>query len=84
MTLLQVMCCFLGGRCAEEEPRRRTDTSREQAPADLGQREAEREKTSEDQLGRMEGEGGSTIAGLSPLTCQQASSASTRSVTYRR
>jgi hypothetical protein len=62
MNLLRIMCCFFGGRCAEEEPRRTTDTPREQEPADLGQREAEREKASEDQLGRMEGEGSSTIA----------------------
>lgn len=54
MDLLQVMCCFLGGRCAEEEPSRRTDTRREQAPADLGQREAQREKASKDQLRRMD------------------------------
>jgi hypothetical protein len=67
MNLLRAMCCFFGGRCAEEEPRRRTDTPREQAPGDLGQREAEREKASEDQLGRMEGEGGSTT-GSGPST----------------
>jgi hypothetical protein len=62
MNLLRAMCCFFGGRCAEEEPRGTTQTSRGEAPGDLGQREAEREKASEDQLGRMEGEGGSTTA----------------------
>jgi hypothetical protein len=62
MNLLRSMCCFFGGRCAEEEPRPTTQTTRGEAPADLGQREAEREKASEDQLGRMEGEGGSTTA----------------------
>ena len=62
MNLLQVMCCFFGGLCAEEEPRRTTAAPPEQAPGDLGQSEAEREKASEDQLGRMEGEGGSTTA----------------------
>jgi len=54
MNLLQVMCCFFGGRCAEEEPRRTTAAPREQAPGDLGQREAEREKVSEDQLRHMD------------------------------
>ena len=54
MNLLQVMCCFFGGRCAEEEPRRTTQTTRGEAPADLGQREAEREKASEDQLKHMD------------------------------
>jgi len=54
MNLLQVMCCFFGGRCAEEEPRRTTAAPREQAPGHLGQREAEREKASEDQLRHMD------------------------------
>jgi hypothetical protein len=54
MNLPQLMCCFFGGRCAEEEPRRTTAAPREQAPADLGQREAEREKVSEDQLRHMD------------------------------
>ena len=65
MNLSQVMCCFFGGRCAEEEPRSRTESTRREAPADLGQREAEREKASEDQLGRMEGEGSTTASGSS-------------------
>jgi hypothetical protein len=65
MNLRQVMCCFFGGRCAEEEPRPRTETRRREAPGDLGQREAEREKASEDHLGRMEGEGGTTASGQS-------------------
>jgi hypothetical protein len=54
MNLPQLMCCFFGGRCAEEEPRRTTAAPREQAPGDLGQREAEREKASEDQLKHMD------------------------------
>ena len=54
MNLPQLMCCFFGGRCAEEEPRRTTAAPREQAPGDLGQREAEREKASEDQLRHMD------------------------------
>ena len=66
MNLSQVMCCFFGGRCAEEEPRSRTESTRREAPTDLGQRDAEREKASEDQLGRMEGEGGSTALARAP------------------
>jgi len=54
MNLPQLMCCFFGGRCADEEPRRTTAAPREQAPGDLGQREAEREKASEDQLRHMD------------------------------
>jgi len=54
MNLPQLMCCFFGGRCAEEEPKRTTAAPREQAPGDLGQREAEREKASEDQLKHMD------------------------------
>jgi hypothetical protein len=60
MNLLRSVCCFFGGRCAEEQPRPTTGSTRREAPVDLGQREAEREKASEDQLGRMEGEGGAT------------------------
>jgi hypothetical protein len=62
MNLLRSICCLFGGRCAEDEPRPTTQTSRGERPADLGQREAQREKASEDQLGRMEGEGGSITA----------------------
>jgi hypothetical protein len=65
MNLLRSFCCLFGGRCAEEELRRTTDTRREQAAADLGQREAQREKASEDQLDRMEGEGGASASGES-------------------
>jgi hypothetical protein len=64
MNLLRSFCCFFGG-CAEEQPRPTTESTRRGAPGDLGQREAEREKASEDQLGRMEGEGGTTSSGHS-------------------
>jgi hypothetical protein len=60
MNLLRAMCCFFGGRCAAEEPRPTTETTRREAPGDLGQREAEREKASEDQLKHMES--GTTIS----------------------
>jgi hypothetical protein len=52
MNLFRSMCCLFGGRCAEEEPKP-TDTRRD-APGDLGQRDAEREKASENQLKRMQ------------------------------
>jgi hypothetical protein len=54
MNLLRSICCLFGGRCAEEEPRPRTETTRGERPGDLGQREAERERASEDQLRHME------------------------------
>jgi hypothetical protein len=54
MSLLRSICCLFGGRCAEEEPKPTTETMRREAPGDLGQREAERERTSEDQLRGME------------------------------
>ena len=45
---------MFGGRCAEEEPKPTTETMRRETPGDLGQREAERERASEDKLRRME------------------------------
>jgi hypothetical protein len=54
MNLLRSMCCLFGGRCAEEGPKPTRETMRREAPGDLGQTEAEREKASEDQLRRME------------------------------
>jgi hypothetical protein len=54
MSLLRSICCLFGGRCAEEEPKPTTETMRREAPGDLGQNEAEREKASADQLRRME------------------------------
>jgi hypothetical protein len=64
MNLLRSLCCFFGGRCAEEEPKPR-ETMRREASSDLGQRQAEREKASEDQLRRMDGEGGTAASGQS-------------------
>ena len=63
MSLLRSICCMFGGRCAEEEPKPTTETMRHEAPGDLGQREAEREKASKDQLGHMEG-GATTNQGV--------------------
>jgi hypothetical protein len=47
MSLLRSICCMFGGRCAEEEPKPSTETMRREAPGDLGQRDAERERASE-------------------------------------
>jgi hypothetical protein len=55
MGLLRSICCFFGRGCAGEEPRPTTGMMRGEAPRDVGQNEAEREKASEDQLRRMEG-----------------------------
>jgi hypothetical protein len=55
MSLLRSICCLFGRRCAGEEPRSIRETTRGETPRDLGQKEAEREKASEDQLRRMEG-----------------------------
>jgi hypothetical protein len=55
MGLLRSICCFFGRRCAGEEPRPTRETTRGEAPRDLGQKEAEREKASEDRLRHMEG-----------------------------
>jgi hypothetical protein len=60
MSLLRSICCLFGSRCAGEEPKPTTETMRREAPGDLGQKEAERERASEDQLGRMESGAAST------------------------
>jgi hypothetical protein len=54
MGLLRSICCLFGDRCAEEEPKPSTEAMRREAPGNLGQREAERERASEDQLRGME------------------------------
>jgi hypothetical protein len=65
MRLLRSICCLFGGRCGEEEPKATTEPMRREAPSDLGQREAERERASEDQLRRMES-GANTTPGKVP------------------
>jgi hypothetical protein len=55
MSLLRSICCLFGGRCAGEEPKPTTGTMRGKERGDLGQKEAERERASEDQLRRKEG-----------------------------
>jgi hypothetical protein len=63
MNLLRSFCCFFGGRCAEEEPKPTTERMRHEAPSDLGQKEAGREKASEDQLRHMESSASKPLAG---------------------
>ena len=51
MNLLQSICCFFGGSCAEEPKA----TNERPVAADLGQEEAEQEKTGKEQMSYMEG-----------------------------
>ena len=61
MNLLQSICCLFGNRCAPEEAKSAGDTMRaeQSVPADLGQKEADLEKTGKEQMSHMEG-GGAT------------------------
>jgi hypothetical protein len=52
MNLLRSICCIFAGPCAGEEPKPRT---RGRSDADLGQKEAELEEASEEELRHMEG-----------------------------
>lgn len=57
MNLLRSLCCLVAGRCSPE--RAPEPSERREAPVsegDLGQKEAEVEKTSKEQMSRM-GEG---------------------------
>ena len=51
MNLLRSICCLFGSRCAPQEGKL--------AGADLGQKEADLEKTGKEQMSHMEG-GGAT------------------------
>ncbi len=53
MNLLRSICCLFGSRCAEEEDKA---TNERPVAADLGQEEAELEKTGKEQMSHMEGE----------------------------
>jgi hypothetical protein len=60
MSLLRSICCLLAGRCAGEEPKPPKETMRSAAPrsqADLGQKEAELEKSGKERISHMEGGG---------------------------
>ena len=55
MSLLRSICCLLSSSCAGEEPK----TANEQpVAADLGQEEAELEKTGKEHMAHMEGDAG--------------------------
>ena len=60
MSLLRSICCLFGGRCGEGEPKATTEAMRREAPDDLGQREAERERASEEHFRRMKSGANST------------------------
>jgi len=51
MSLLRSICCLFAGRCSGLEPPPPADEREERG--DLGQKEAELEKTSEDELRHM-------------------------------
>ena len=56
MNLLRSICCFFDSRCAPEEVKSTEHTMRDEppVPADLGQTEAELEKTGKEQMAHME------------------------------
>ena len=57
MNLLRSICCLFGSRCVPEEAKSTGDTMRGEPPvsADLGQKEAELEKSGKEQMSHMEG-----------------------------
>ena len=59
MNLLKSICCLFGGRCAPEEADSTGDTARaeQSVPADLGQKEADLEKSGKEQMSHMKGGG---------------------------
>jgi hypothetical protein len=46
---MRSICCLIGGRCPEDEPKPTSELQ-----ADLGQKEAELEKTGKEQMSHME------------------------------
>jgi hypothetical protein len=52
MNLLRSICCLFAGPCAGKEPKLRASC---RSDADLGQKEAELEEASEEELRHMEG-----------------------------
>jgi hypothetical protein len=55
MSLFRSICCLFAGRCEEPKP---TETMRGEPPGsegDLGQKEAELEKTGKEEMSRMGG-----------------------------
>jgi len=58
MNLLRSICCLFGSRCTpEDKSTGDTSPAEQSAPADLGQKEAELEKTGKEQMSHMEGGG---------------------------
>jgi hypothetical protein len=58
MNLLRSICCLFGGQCAVEEPQPTKEPMRGEpgvTESDLGQTEAELEKTGKEQMSHMEG-----------------------------
>ena len=69
MNLLRSICCLFAGRCAVDEPKPTKETMRGEPPVsegDLGQKEAELEKTGKEQMSHMEGGGASKTAQQQP------------------
>jgi hypothetical protein len=58
MNLLRSICCLFGSQCVPEEGKSTGDTARGEPsiPADLGQTEAELEKTGKEQMSHMKGD----------------------------
>jgi hypothetical protein len=57
VSLLRSICCLFAGRCEREEPKPTRETMRSAAPgsqAELGQKEAELEKSGKEQMSHME------------------------------
>ena len=57
MNLMRSICCLFGSRCVPEEAKSTGATTRGEAPVsegDLGQKEAELEKTGKEQMSHME------------------------------
>ena len=53
MNLLRSICCLFGNRCSSDELK--SGTAGKSVPADLGQKEADLERTSKEQMSHMEG-----------------------------
>ena len=56
MNLLRSICCLFAGRCAGEEPKEAVRGEPSVPKGDLGQKEADLEKTGKEQMSHMEGE----------------------------
>lgn len=70
MNLLRSICCLLGSQCATEDNSTGDTTRAEQsAPADLGQKEADLEKTGKEQMSHMEGGTAGNKPRKAALTC---------------